>query len=88
MQNTIFIIVIFLVILRCLGFKLEILLFRLLGRGLLGIVVLYTCNLFLAEINESFIVNINEITLTISAFLGMPGIICLYFFRWFLLMLP
>lgn len=88
MQNTIIVIVIFLICLRCLGLKVEIVLLRLIGRCLSGIVVLYACNLFLSEMNEDLIVNINEITLLISALLGMPGIIFLYFLRWFLLMLP
>lgn len=87
MQNTIIVVVIFLFCLRCLGLKVEIILLRLIGRCLSGIVVLYACNFFLSEINENFIVNINEITLLISALLGMPGIIFLYFLRWFLLML-
>lgn len=88
MQNTIFILVIFLICMRCLGLKAHILLLRLIGRCLSGIVVLYVCNFFLSEINENLIVNINEITLLISSFLGMPGIIFLYFLRWFLLMIP
>lgn len=88
MQNTIIVVVILLICLRCLGFKVEMFLFRLLGRCLSGIVVLYVCNFFLSEWNENLIVNINEITLLISSILGMPGIIFLYFLRWFLLMLP
>lgn len=88
MQNTIIIVVILLICLRCLGLKVEIILFRLIGRCLSGIVVLYVCNFFLSEMNKNLIVNINEITLLISAILGMPGIVFLYILRWFLLMFP
>ncbi len=88
MQNTIFIVVIILVVLRCLGLKVEILLLHLIGRCLMGIVVLYVCNFLLSEINQDLIVNINEITLLVSSLLGMPGIIFLYFLRWFLLIIP
>lgn len=88
MLNTIIILVIFLVFLRCLGLKVEILLLRLIGRGLSGIIVLYICNFFLMQMNENFVVNINEMTLTVLVLLGMPGAILLYFLRWFLLILP
>lgn len=88
MQNTIFIVVIILVVLRCLGLKVEILLLHLIGRCLMGIVVLYVCNFLLSEINQDLIVNINEITLLVSSLLGMPGIIFMYFLRWFLLIIP
>lgn len=88
MLNTIIVVVICLLFLRCLGIKVELLLFHLLGRCLSGIVVLYVCNFFLVQMNENLIVNINEITLTVLALLGMPGVIFLYFLRWFLLILP
>lgn len=88
MLNTIIIVVICLVFVRCLGIKVEIWLLHLIGRGLSGAVVLYVCNFFLIQSNENLIVNINEITLAVSAFLGMPGVIFLYFLRWFLLILP
>lgn len=88
MLNTIIVLVICLVFVRCLGLKVEILLYHLVGRCFSGVVVLYVCNYLLAQINENFIVNINEISLIVSAFLGMPGVIFLYFLRWFLLILP
>ncbi len=87
MLNTLIIVVICLAFVRCLGFKVEIWLLHLVGRGLSGAVVLYVCNYFLMQINENFIVSINQITLAVSAFLGMPGVIFLYFLRWFLLVL-
>lgn len=88
MINTIIILVIFLVFLRCLGLKVEILLFRLAGRGLSGMIVLYVCNFFLMQMNENLVVNINEMTMVVLVLLGMPGAIFLYFLRWFLLILP
>ena len=88
MLNTIMILVIFLVFLRCLGFKVEILLLRMIGRCLSGVIILYVCNFFLLQMNENFVVNINEMTLVVLALLGMPGVFFLYFLRWFLLILP
>lgn len=88
MLNTIIILVILLVFLRCLGLKVEILFLRLMGRGLSGVIVLYVCNFFLMQMNENFVVKINEMTLAVLALLGMPGAIFLYFLRWFLLILP
>ena len=88
MLNTIMILVIFLIFLRCLGCKVEILLLRMIGRSLSGVIILYACNFFLLQMNENFVVNINEMTLTVLALLGMPGVFFLYFLRWFLLILP
>ncbi|MCH5268384.1 MAG: pro-sigmaK processing inhibitor BofA family protein [Lachnospiraceae bacterium] len=62
-------------------------LWEMLFRGLSGLIILYICNLFLVRLGENFVVNINEISLTISAFLGIPGIFFLYCFRWYLTIL-
>lgn len=53
-------------------------------RGLSGLIILYVCNFFLVQLGENFVVNINEISLSVSAILGIPGIFFLYCFRWFL----
>ena len=50
-------------------------------RCLSGLIVLYVCNFFMCYL----IVNINEISLTISAFFGLAGVFLLYCFRWILL---
>lgn len=88
MLNTIIIIGICLLFLRCLGFKVEILLLHFIGRCFSGVIVLYVCNFFLVQMNPNLVVNINEMTLAVLALLGMPGAIFLYFLRWFLLILP
>ena len=88
MLNTIMILVIFLVFLRCLGCKVEIVLLYMIGTCLSGVIILYVCNFFLLQMNENFVVNINEMTLTVLVLLGMPGVFFLYFLRWFLLILP
>ncbi len=48
-------------------------------RCLSGLIVLYVCNFFMCYLNENLIVNINEISLTISAFFrvgrGVPFIL-------------
>ena len=54
-------------------------------RCLSGLIVLYVCNFFMCYLNENLIVNINEISLTISAFFGLAGVFLLYCFRWILL---
>ena len=54
-------------------------------RCLSGLIVLYVCNFFMCYLNENLIVNINEVSLTISAFFGLAGVFLLYCFRWILL---
>lgn len=83
-MDTIWIVVIAIFLVRCMGVRIEIIALHLVTRCLSGLVVLYVCNLFLIEFGEKFVVKINEISLGISAVLGMPGVFFLYCFQWFL----
>lgn len=56
-------------------------------RVLLGIVFISFANYILYFSGAKLHVNINEISMTISAFLGISGIIFLFIFQWFLTMM-
>lgn len=57
------------------------------ARMLTGLVVLYLCNLIFEKLAPKCIVNINEITMLISAILGIPGVIFTYLLHWILTIL-
>lgn len=86
-MNTIFIVAIcvFLVLFfRSFGLKIEVVLFNTLLRCLSGLVIIYICNFFLSGMGQNLTVKINEISLCISAVLGISGVFFLYCFQWFL----
>lgn len=55
---------------------------RLCLNGILGVSVLFIGNYILAP--TGFVVGINLFTAVFTAILGIPGVLCLYFFRFIL----
>lgn len=53
-------------------------LFRFLVRACVGCVLIYGMNLLLEQWGYDTVVGLNPVTLTCSAFLGIPGVILLY----------
>lgn len=53
-------------------------------RVLSGIVFISVCNYLIFLLGRSLYVNINEISLAISALLGISGLCFLYLFQWIL----
>ena len=60
------------------------LLVNMLLRVLSGIVFIIFCNYLIFMSGKSFHVNINEISLVVSAVLGISGVCFLYLFQWIL----
>lgn len=89
MNTTMILVIVFLLLIFLGGIWLPLgkCLWDMMARGLSGLIILYVCDFFLVKIGENLIVNINEISLTISALLGIPGIFFLYCFRWYLTIL-
>lgn len=75
---------IFLVIAKVFDFNLAVLLINMLIRVLSGIVFISVCNYIIFLSGRNFHVNINEISVSISAILGMSGLSFLYIFQWIL----
>lgn len=75
---------IFLVIAKVFDFNLAGLLINMLIRVLSGIVFISVCNYIIFLSGRNFHVNINEISVSISAILGMSGLSFLYIFQWIL----
>lgn len=53
-----------------------------LERVLSCLIIQAFCNFFLLRIRDDLVVNITEISMVLSAILGIPGILFLYAFRW------
>ena len=53
-----------------------------LERVLSCLIIQAFCNFFILRIRDDLVVNITEISMAISAILGIPGILFLYAFRW------
>lgn len=88
MINTILIVLFisgFSIFLTSMGMNVIKVLFKCVLRCLLGIVVIYIVNLSIQYMGGNIAVKINEIALTVSAFLGLPGIICLYGLQYYFL---
>lgn len=66
------------------GFNVIDLAANMLIRVLSGIVFISVCNYLIFLLGRSLYVNINEISLTISALLGISGLCFLYLFQWIL----
>lgn len=75
---------VFLVIAKIFGFNPAGLLINMLIRVLSGIVFISVCNYLIFLSGRNFHVNINEISVSISAILGISGLSFLYVFQWIL----
>jgi len=81
MENTIFIVLFiggFLVFLAAMGVDVVKVVINFVMRSLLGIVVIYVVNSLIQSMGGNVIVNINEITISVSGILGIWGVILLY----------
>ncbi len=81
MENTIFIVLFIgglLVFLGSMGVDVIKLILNFVARCLLGIVVIYVANFLIGYLGGNVVVKINEITMGISGFLGIWGVLLLY----------
>ena len=86
MENTIFIMLFvggFLVFLGSMGVDVIRLVLNFLVRCLSGLVIIYVVNFLVEYFGGNFIVNINEITIGVSGFLGIWGVILLYALQYY-----
>lgn len=86
MENTIFILLFiggFLVFLGSMGVDVIRLVLNFLARCLLGLVIIYVANSLIAYCGGNFVVNINEITIGVSGFLGIWGVLLLYVLQYY-----
>ena len=89
-MNAIYIVVffaIYVIIVKVFNLKLLSTTLNLMLRVLLGIVFISFVNYILYFFGAELHVNINEISMTISAVFGISGIIFLFIFQWFLTMM-
>lgn len=77
-------VLIFFVISKIFGANPYNLLVNMLLRVLSGIIFISVCNYLLFISGKNFHVNINEISLVVSALLGISGVCFLYLFQWIL----
>lgn len=75
---------VFILISKILGFNPVCLIINMWIRVLSGIVFISFCNYFIFLAGGNMYVNINEISVAVSALLGMGGVCFLYFFQWIL----
>lgn len=86
MENTIFIMLFiggFLVFLGSMGVDVIRLVLNFLVRCLSSLVIIYVVNFLLEYFGGNFVVNINEITIGVSGFLGIWGVILLYALQYY-----
>jgi len=86
MENTIFIVLFvggFLVFLGSMGVDVIRLVLNFLVRCLSGLVIIYVVNFLIEYLGGNFVVNINEITIGVSGFLGIWGVVLLYALQYY-----
>lgn len=79
--------VIYVIIIKIFNLKLLSTTLNIILRVLLGIVFISFVNFIIYFLGANLHVNINEISIVISAFFGISGIVFLFIFQWFLTMM-